>query len=132
MAAPSPSESPTVTSSPSESPTQSSSESPSPTVTCDKAAQTKIDIVVRYFDFNVRCLVAPARKRLMVTFRNEDLGISHNFSIHSPESTAVFTGDVAYPRERFSFAVRPLEAGQYVFQCDIHPDDMSGLLLVES
>jgi plastocyanin len=117
--------------SPSESPTVTSSPTESPAPTCDKPARTEIDLVVRYFHFNVRCLVVPAGERLMVTFENRDFGANHNFSIHTVESETAFTGDVAYPQEMFSYRVPALEAGQYLFQCDIHSADMSGLLVVQ-
>jgi plastocyanin len=122
-----PSESPMITS----SPTVTSSPTESPVPTCNEPAQTTIHLVVRYFHFNVRCLVVPAGDRLTVTFENKDLGANHNFSIYTLGSEAAFTGDVAYPQESFSYTVPALEAGEYLFQCDVHPRDMSGLLLVK-
>jgi plastocyanin len=56
--------------------------------------------------------------------------VNHNLSIYTLEFSIVFTGDIAYPAESFPYKVPALEAGQYLFRCDIHTD-MSGPLIVE-
>jgi plastocyanin len=118
----SPTESPAVT--PTPTPTES------PAATCDEPAQTKIDLVAKNIKFNVKCLVVPAGEPLRVEFVNRD-SVNHNLSIYTLEFSSVFTGDIAYPDESFPYKVPALDAGQYVFQCDIHPRDMEGPLLVE-
>jgi hypothetical protein len=40
------------------------------------------------------------------------------------------TGDLFYPGDTLTY-VPVLEAGQYLFQCDVHPRDMSGPPIVE-
>jgi plastocyanin len=116
------------------SPTESSTVEPSPTespaATCDEPARTKIDLVAKGILFNVKCLVVPAGEPLRVEFVNRD-SVNHNLSIYTLEFSSVFTGDIAFPAESFSYKVPALEAGQYLFQCDIHPRDMEGPLIVE-
>jgi plastocyanin len=115
-------------------PTESSTTSPAPTqspaATCDEPTQTKIALVASGTRFNAKCLVVPAGEPLTVTFKNED-SLNHNFSVYTLDFKSEFTGDIAYGGEVFHYKVPPLEPGQYLFQCDIHPADMSGPLIVQ-
>ena len=81
-------------------------------------------------DFNEKCLAVPSGERLWVDFVNRDF-VEHNLAIYSLDLSSVFSGDVAFPAERFSYRVPALESGEYLFQCDIHPEDMFGPLLVQ-
>lgn len=115
-------------------PTESATVSPTPTespaATCDEPSQTTIELVARSTHFNVECLVAPAGEPLAVTLKNKD-SYNHNFSIYTLDLKSEFTGDISYGGETFHYEVPALEPGQYLFQCDIHPADMSGPLIVE-
>ena len=115
---------------PTESASASTTPSESPAATCDEPSQTKIELVAKNVHFNVRCLVVPAGKPFTVAFENKDF-TNHNFSIYTLDFASKFTGDIAYPEEKFSYKVPALETGQYLFQCDIHPADMSGPLIVQ-
>ena len=116
------------------SPTQSSgitsTPTESPAATCDEPAQTTIELVAKNFRFNFKCLTAPAGEPLQVEFVNKDT-VNHNMSIYTLESSSEFTGDVAYLAETFTYEVPALEEGEYLFQCDFHPADMSGPLIVQ-
>ena len=114
---------------PTESPTVSTSPTQSPAATCDEPTQTKIALVASSTHFNVKCLVVPAGEPLTVTLKNKD-SYNHNFSVYTLDFKSEFTGDIAYGGEMFHYKVPALEAGQYLFQCDIHPADMSGPLIV--
>jgi plastocyanin len=116
--------------SPTESPAGTPTPSESPAATCDEPAQTKIDLVAKSVRFNVKCLVVPAGEPLQVELVNRD-SVNHNLSIYTLEFSSVFTGDIAYPAERFAYKVPALEVGQYLFQCDIHPRDMEGPLIAQ-
>ena len=115
---------------PTESPTVSPSPTESPAATCDEPSQTKIDLVASSTHFNVGCLVVPAGEPVAVTLKNKD-GVNHNFSIYTLDFKSEFTGDIAYGGETFHSKVPALEPGRYLFQCDIHPSDMSGPLIVQ-
>jgi plastocyanin len=78
----------------------------------------------------MKCLVVPAGRQVTVTLDNRD-HVNHNFSVYTPDFDHVFTGDLTYPQERFTYRLSALDAGVYLFQCDIHPQDMSGPLIVE-
>ena len=102
----------------------------SPAATCDEPSRTKIALVAKNVLFNVRCLVVPAGEPVTVAFQNKD-GVNHNLAIYTLEFASEFTGDITFPNERVTYKVPALEAGQYLFQCDIHPADMSGPLIVQ-
>jgi plastocyanin len=115
-------------------PTESAAVSPTPTqspaATCNEPSRTKIEIEAKNIHFSVKCLVVPAGKPLTVAFENKDF-VNHNFSIYTLELASAFTGDITYPDESVRYKVPALEPGQYLFQCDIHPADMSGPLIVQ-
>lgn len=83
------------------------------------------------------CLATPADKPFTVTLHNDvhDEGLfqpNHTFSVY-PDSSAsdeLFYGDLVYPGESFTYHVPSLAAGAYVFKCDIHPQTMTGVLVV--
>jgi plastocyanin len=116
--------------SPTQSPTVTPTPTESPAAICDEPAQTTIGLVAKNFRFNFKCLTVPAREPLQVEFVNKDTA-NHNLSIYTLDFSSEFTGDVAYPAETFRYEVPALEEGEYLFQCDIHPTDMSGPLIVE-
>ena len=57
---------------------------------------------------------------------------NHNFSIYIDASISdqLFYGDLVFPGESTTYDVTALSAGLYVFRCDIHPEMMTGVLLV--
>ena len=114
------------------SPTGSTSVTPTSTrapATCDEPESATIELVASSVLFNVTCLVVPAGEPLDVTLRNED-SVNHNFSIYTLEFASQFTGPISFGGEISSFDVPALEPGEYLFQCDIHPGDMEGPLIV--
>ena len=114
--------------SPTESPSATTPPSPSP-ASCDEPEATKIVLVASSTRFNLKCLVVPAGEQLDVTLRNRD-SVNHNFSVYTLDFTSEFTGDISYGGETFEYDVPALEPGEYLFQCDIHPRDMEGSLIV--
>lgn len=126
-------EDPAVQGSPTPSPTVTPTVSPTPAQTCEERGRTTLRLVAKNFRFNARCLVFPAGKPVSIEFENRDRGplaANHNFSIYTLEFSSLFTGELAFPNEHLTYKVPGLEAGAYLFQCDIHPRDMSGPLIV--
>lgn len=77
-------------------------------------------IVAKSITFDLVQLVIPAGKEFSLEFDNQDTGIPHNVAIYTEESgEALFTGDQV--TEPTTYAIPPLEAGSYYFQCDVHP-----------
>jgi plastocyanin len=114
----------------SESAIESPTPTESPAATCDEPSETKIQLVAKNVHFNVKCLAVPAGEPWTVAFQNKDFA-NHNFSIYTLEFASEFTGDITFPNERVTYKVPALEVGQYLFQCDFHPADMSGPLIVQ-
>jgi plastocyanin len=108
----------------------SSTPSPSPPPECEAHPSTAIDLVAKNVHFVPKCLSMPDSEEVTVALTNRD-HVNHNFSIYTPDDFShVFTGDLTYPDETFRYRIPPLDAGVYLFQCDIHPRDMSGPLIV--
>jgi len=83
------------------------------------------------------CLVARADEAFTVTLHNDvhHEGVfspNHTFSVYADASgtNELFYGDLVYPGESFTYDVPQLAAGAYVFRCDIHPQNMWGVLIV--
>jgi hypothetical protein len=83
------------------------------------------------------CLAAPADEAFTVTLHNDvrNEGLfhpNHTFSVYPDASGTdeLFYGDLVYPGESFTYDVPSLVAGAYVFKCDIHPQNMTGVLVV--
>ena len=83
------------------------------------------------------CLAAPADEAFTVTLHNDVQGEgvfhpNHTFSVYADASGSdeLFYGDLVYPGESFTYDVPSLAAGAYVFRCDIHPQNMTGVLVV--
>ena len=83
--------------------------------------------------FEPTCLVAPAGEQLTLTFENADAGQLHNadFLTEVGGETLFTSGDpVTGPETQGPADVDPQEEGSYYFQCDVHPDTMTGTLVV--
>jgi plastocyanin len=83
------------------------------------------------------CLAAP-HGPFTVTLHNDLKGQgigapNHNFAVFtdSTASEALFTGDLTYPGDSTTYHLPKLPAGTYLFHCDIHPQTMSGVLVVK-
>jgi plastocyanin len=115
--------------SPGDSLTATATLTQTPAATCDEPARAESNLVVKGTHFGVKCLVVPAGEPLAVRLENRDSNFNHNFSIYTPEFSVAFTGDIAFPDETLRYDVPALEAGDYLFQCDLHPREMSGPLI---
>lgn len=85
-----------------------------------------------------RCLAAPAGEPFTIAFENSKTkgvlrNLSHNVSVYAdPESTQVIMkGEIIEPGKRTTYEVDALDAGLYLFKCDLHPNTMKGVLVVE-
>lgn len=105
------------------------------TVASEKApcepAGVALKLVASNTKFDTGCLAAPAGQAFTVAFDNKDQ-LPHNLAIlKSHEAT-----DVLYRSEIFqgpankTLDVPALEAGTYVFHCEVHPAVMLGTFVV--
>lgn len=80
--------------------------------------------------FDKQCLAAPADRAFTIEFDNADSD-QHNVAI-LPEhraANALFRGEVFPGPATKTYQVSGLEAGNYHFHCDVHPD-MQGDFIV--
>ncbi len=91
---------------------------------------TQFTLVAQLTTFDQNAFSIPVGEEVTVTYMNLDNGISHNFHvIVSPErnfATVITTGPI---NQVITFTIN--EPGTYTFQCDVHPDVMTGTLTVQ-
>jgi plastocyanin len=80
--------------------------------------------------FDANTIQATAGEAFTITLVNEDTA-PHNISIYTEEGgEEIVIGDTADGGATVETEVEALDAGEYYFQCDIHPD-MNGTVVVE-
>jgi plastocyanin len=82
--------------------------------------------------FDRECLAVPASRPFTITFDNKD-GTAHNIAILEPgmASDVLFRADLIPGPSVKTLRVAALKPGTYAFQCEVHPDRMSGNLVVK-
>jgi cytochrome c oxidase subunit II len=93
-------------------------------------------IVGQDIEFDVTEFSVPAGAPVTVVFDNRDEGIPHNIAFYTDDSAdEVIDGAQAEvvegPTQQELTFTAPDEAGEYYYQCDVHPDQMNGTLIVE-
>lgn len=104
-----------------------------PPAACARAdANRVIEISANQLKFSAPCMVAPAGVAFVVRFTNNEAE-QHNVAIYSNRSkeTQYFQGDTFSGLQvTKDYAVDALPAGEYYFDCIVHPADMNGALYV--
>jgi hypothetical protein len=84
------------------------------------------------------CLTAPADTPVTITLHNEKMkGVAFqeecNLSVYAdPEATdEIVKGKIIPAGKTTTVEVPPLSTGLYLFKCDLHPNSMKGVLVVE-
>jgi plastocyanin len=93
-----------------------------------------IVISADHLKFSAPCMIAPAGIDFTIRFINHE-GMAHDVAIYDDASRAnqVFQGDtISGPAATVDYPIRAMSAGEYYFDCIVHPGDMHGTLLVES
>jgi plastocyanin len=104
---------------------------PPANVQCGKDKKVQLDIVAQNIAFDPTCLVADAGKPFTVNFDNEDAGTPHNIDIFDEQGgTSLASTPVQNGPTKETLPVNALDAGSYFFQCDVHPQQMTGTLAV--
>ena len=91
-----------------------------------------VEITADEIAFDVGLIEAPAGEAFTIVLVNME-EVSHNVSVYTErDGEEVVTGDfITGPDETVEIEVPALDAGEYFFVCDLHPDQMSGTLIVE-
>jgi plastocyanin len=81
--------------------------------------------------FDTTTIELAAGEPATITFDNQDAGVQHNIAIYRDDTLAevLFQGDLITGPDTVEYAIDPLEAGEYYFQCDVHPS-MNGTVVV--
>ncbi len=87
---------------------------------------TTIDLTADQIAFDTSTLEVPAGRPFVVHFVNKDT-VQHNFAIYDSSGKALFTGQII-GQATIDYQVPALAAGDYHFQCDVHPTIMFGTL----
>jgi plastocyanin len=82
--------------------------------------------------FGTTTLRAPAGTPFTIVFDNQAPGVVHNVAVYRDASAtkALFTGELITGPKIVTYHVSALPAGSYFFRCDVHPQQMTGTLVV--
>ena len=77
-------------------------------------------------------LSAPSARPLMITFQNQDTGVSHNVDVTTDKAGAQSLGaaPIVTGPATSTVGIRALAPGTYYFHCDVHPTQMTGTITV--
>lgn len=101
--------------------------------TCEPSSTT-IEVSAKNISFDKACLAAPAGQAFTVKFTNNDAGIPHNFAIYRkgpPASDEIMMTKIKAGPTVQDLSVPALAPGSYYYQCDVHPTQMNGTLVVK-
>jgi plastocyanin len=90
--------------------------------------ETDLTVVAKNIAFNPTTLTAPAGKPLTITFRNED-SVNHSFHLFGGTAGDIKT-DVKPGPSTDTLHAELRVAATYNYQCDVHPTQMKGTLVV--
>jgi len=89
-----------------------------------------VEITAADLQFDANVIQAPAGEAFTITLVNND-SAPHNISVYTEQDgEEIVIGDVIDGGETIDVEVPALDAGEYYFVCDIHPD-MNGSVVVE-
>jgi plastocyanin len=109
-----------------------------PTATSSSTTQGQsitINLTAKNIAFDTRQITVPAGAAVTVIFKNEDAGISHNFSVYQNlpggQTKAVFVGNtITGPNTITYHFTAPPAGNSYFFECNVHPTMMNGTFTV--
>jgi plastocyanin len=115
---------------PSPSPVASGTASGSPAASAPAGATVTV-VATTQLRFDTPAVEVAANQPFTWVFDNQDATQPHNAVIHNADGSKVAMGDTAFftGPERRSYQVLPLAAGEYRFNCEVHPV-MTGILTV--
>jgi plastocyanin len=103
-----------------------------PPADCARAEGGVIELSADNLEFDAPCLVAPAGEPFTIRFVNREAQ-PHNVAVYDDSSKANehFRGEpiITGPDAEVDYEVPALEAGEYFFDCQVHPA-MNGALYI--
>jgi len=90
-----------------------------------------VTVTAQGIAFDTDTIELPADAESTITFDNQDAGVPHNIAIYTDDSLSenLFPGEIITGTDTIDYPIPPLEAGEYYFQCDVHPQ-MNGTVVV--
>ncbi|HEX6132268.1 MAG TPA: cupredoxin domain-containing protein [Actinomycetota bacterium] len=102
---------------------------------CGEDGVLVLDIVAENTAFDPTCLVGPAAEPFEINFDNrDDVNATgpHNVAIYTEQGgDDLFVGELINGPEQVTYPVDPIDAGEYFFQCDVHPTMVGTFVAVE-
>ena len=101
---------------------------------CAKVQDGVITLSAKDLKFSAPCLVANAGEAFTIHFTNQE-DMPHNVAVFtdSTKSTTIMQGDIIpNAGQSKDYEVPAQDAGQYYFDCQVHPEQMNGALYVVS
>jgi plastocyanin len=99
---------------------------------CTQAVDGVVDITASGIEFDTGCIEVPAGEQFSIEFDNQDPD-QHNVAIYpsaEERTDPLFRGEIFGGPDTVEYPpVDPLDAGEYYFQCDVHPE-MNGTVVV--
>jgi plastocyanin len=89
-----------------------------------------VSIVAQGVKFTTTDVAAPANQDFTINFDNKDPSTPHDVDILGPDGSKVFDGQPITGPKQTMYQVKGLAAGNYKFECSIHPSLMTGTLKV--
>jgi plastocyanin len=118
--------------SPSAAPSASASAAPSGS---PSGAELKVTAAVgaATSGFDPKTLETAASKAFSLVFDNQDNTVQHNLVLKNPDGSKVDIGDTGFflGPKTVTYQVPALTAGDYQYQCEVHPTTMIGTLTVK-
>jgi plastocyanin len=99
---------------------------------CAKVENGVITLSAKDTKFSAPCLVANAGEAFTIHFTNDDT-MPHNVAVYtdSGKGTSIMKGNIISTQgESMDYQVEAQDAGEYYFDCEVHPADMNGTLYV--
>jgi plastocyanin len=84
-------------------------------------AAADVSVTAKGIAFDPTTWTGPASKPFTIAFANEDAGTPHNIQLKDGSGAILWKGDVFNGVETRTYHVPALPAGQYKFDCVIHP-----------
>jgi plastocyanin len=94
------------------------------------ARGTVVSLGATELAFNTDHLSAPSGKRFTLAFDNRAAGVSHNVQVLTSGGQLLFNGDLVTGPRQVTYQVPALKPGTYQFRCAVHPQQMTGTLVV--
>jgi plastocyanin len=94
-------------------------------------AGAPVSISAQGIAFDTAELSLPAGGEAVIAFDNQDQGIPHNVAIYTEQGgDPIFQGEIITGPASAEYRFPAPQPGTYYFQCDVHPPQMNGSVVV--